>query len=315
MSTAAQIEEAAARWILRREEADWSAHDQEELQAWLDADPRHQPEFWRQNSGWRRTDRLAALRSPPQQRRIRRRAQKIGWRVVSGASIAAAFVALFLSAGSFSHRSYVTDLGGHQTVPLADGTKVELNTATRLRTKVDARGRSVWLDRGEAYFEVAHDPLRPFVVHAGDRTVTVLGTKFSVRREGDQVQVAVIEGRVRVEDAKPAQPTPPTIVTRGDVVIAEGRSTLIESKSIERVTNELTWRQGLLTFDQTALADAAVEFNRYNRKVLVIADPAAAAMRINGRFEADNVEAFTRLLRQGFGLTVDDNGDRLLVSS
>lgn len=315
MSRRIAIEEAAARWLLRSEEAEWSVVDQATLDAWLEESPEHKVAYWRLEMGWREADRLAALKSPPSPRDVKRRVRDVGWRLIGGASIAAAFLAMFMSINLLEHRTYGTEVGGHQTVPLADGTKVELNTATQLRAKVDARGRAVWLDRGEAYFEVAHDPRRPFVVHAGDRTVTVLGTKFSVRRNDDQVEVAVIEGRVRIDAVEAERPTPPTIVTRGDIVIAAGRSTLVEPKSVERVANELTWRQGLLTFDQTTLGDVAAEFNRYNRKSLKITDPAAAAIRINGRFEADNVEDFARLLRQGFGLKVEDDGERIQVSS
>jgi transmembrane sensor len=217
-------------------------------------------------------------------------------------------------AGLLGHKTYQTEVGAHETVPLADGTKVELNTQTSLRAAVTAKSREVWLDRGEAYFEVAHDPSRPFVVHAGAKTVTVLGTKFSVRHNGDQVEVAVVEGRVRVTDAGWVSPTPPPVLTRGDTAIAEGPSMIVAAKSVERVANELSWRQGLLTFDQSTLADAAGEFNRYNRKKLVIAAGEVAQMRIGGSFEAENVDAFARLLQRAYGLKVDDNGETVKIS-
>jgi transmembrane sensor len=153
------------------------------------------------------------------------------------------------------------------------------------------------------------------VVHAGPRTITVLGTKFSVRRDGDRVEVAVIEGRVRVEDSGQSQPVSPTIVTRGDIVVAEGESTLVAVKSVERVTEELSWRTGRLTFDQATLGEAVAEFNRYNHKQLVIVDPEVAALRIGGSFEAENIQAFTRLLQRGFSLKIEEDGDVVKISS
>jgi transmembrane sensor len=317
MSSVVQTEEIAARWLLRREEDDWSSDDQARLDAWLDASPEHKVTFWRLESGWQKVDRLASLRRPGVPEASARPVLKV-WRPAVAAGLIAACLALVAvilpASGLLGRDSYATDVGGRATAPLADGTKVELNTQTRLRAALTRKGREVWLDRGEAYFEVAHDASRPFVVHAGPKTVTVLGTKFSVRRDGDRVEVAVVEGRVRVADTGTAK-VKPALLTRGDMVIADGGSTLVAATSVERVASVLTWRQGLLSFDQSTLSDAAREFNRYNRKKLVIGDPQAGAMRIGGSFEAENVEAFARLLQEAYGLKVEEDGDSVKISS
>jgi transmembrane sensor len=322
--TAVEIEDRAALYLLRQEEPGWSRADQAELDAWLDQDAAHKVAFWRLEHGWKKTGRLAALRpatasAPPQ----RTRAQGWGrdWRPMAAAAsmamvIAAGAVAFgSLGLGGLGHATYTTEVGGRQTVPLKDGTRVELNTDTRLRTAVDGHGRHVWLDRGEAYFEVAHDASRPFVVYAGTRRITVLGTKFSVRRDGERVTVAVVEGRVRVDPVQVASRATPELVTRGDIVIAQGASTLVAPKSVEKVAGELSWRRGMLTFDQTTLAQAAAEFNRYNTRKLVIGDPIAAQSRIGGTFEAENVEAFARLLHDAYGLKVEDGAVEVKISS
>ena len=317
MSAALQTEEAAARWLLRQEDGEWSQEDQAELDAWLQAATENKMAYWRLEHGWRKVDRMAALRGAPIPARPERR--WLGdWRPAAvAASIAACLLAgalIWSPAGLLSHRSYQTEVGGRETVPLADGSKVELNTQTRLRAAVTARSREVWLDKGEAYFEVAHDPSRPFVVHAGAKTVTVLGTKFSVRRNGDQVEVAVVEGRVRVADTASVAAMPPPVLTRGDTAIADGPSMIVAAKSVERVASELSWRQGLLTFDQSTLADVAGEFNRYNRKKLVVAAGDVAQTRIGGSFEAENVDAFARLLQRAYGFRVDDDGETVKIS-
>ena len=130
------------------------------------------------------------------------------WRpaaMAAGLALAVGLGSLVATQQLGGRRVYATELGGHATVPLADGSKIELNTDTKLRAALAEEQRTVWLDRGEAYFEVSKDPNRPFVVMAGDRKVTVLGTKFSVRRDGDRVSVAVAEGKVRVD---PVHATP-----------------------------------------------------------------------------------------------------------
>jgi transmembrane sensor len=172
----------------------------------------------------------------------------------------------------------------------------------------------VWLDRGEAYFDVAKDAKRAFTVVAGARRVVVLGTRFAVRREGDRLTVSVVEGRVRVEPAAPQAGSTVKVLTRGDIVVADGASLILAHRPVGAVVEQLSWRDGMLMFDQSTLGQAAAEFNRYNRKQVVVRG-AAADVRIGGAFEAGNVDAFARLLRQAYGLKVTDTGSQVTVSS
>jgi transmembrane sensor len=318
MSSARATEETAARWLLRREEAEWSAAQQAELDAWLAAAPEHRVAFYRLEFGWNKVDRLAALRRPGQFTPFSHRARVVGRRFLVASAAAAACLALgiygLFQIGVVGYTGYQTPIGGQRTIALADGSKVELNTDTRLRVRITANTRSVWLERGEAFFTVAHDPQRRFVVHVGARDVAALGTQFSVHREGDRVEVAVVEGRVEVEDVKDVAAVSPVIVTRGDTVVTEGSSVHVAANSIEHVDEALSWRRGVLTFDQLTLAEAASQFNRYNQKKLVITDPAVGSVRIGGRFDANNVQAFAHLLHEGFGLTIEDEGTVFKIS-
>ena len=318
MTSASRTEEAAARWILLREQPDWSGEQQAQLDAWLDAAPQHRVTFYRLECGWNKVDRLAALRTPRHFTPVSYRAFVSGRRlaVMSGAAaLCLALVAYGLfQTGFLGRATYETPIGGHLTISLADGTTVELNTDTLLRAKISASARSVWLDRGEAYFAVAHDPHRRFVVHSGTRDIAALGTKFSVHRVGDRVEVAVVEGRVEVDDVKPVAAVSPVIITRGDMVVTEGASVHVVANSVEHVGEELSWRHGMLTFDQLTLAEAASKFNRYNKKKLIITDPVVGSVRIGGSFEANNVQAFAHLLHEGFGLIVDDDGANIRIS-
>jgi transmembrane sensor len=145
--------------------------------------------------------------------------------------------------------------------------------------------------------------------------VTVLGTKFSVRRDAGRVRVAVLEGRVRIEPVGTAARAEPVVIDRGDVAVAQGPSTLVTDAAMKKVSGELSWRRGMLTFDQATLAQAAAEFNRYNQTRLVIGDEAAAGMRIGGAFEARNVQEFAELLRTAYGLKLTRTDDRIEVTS
>lgn len=314
MTGAAQTEELAARWIARMDESEWSDADQAELDAWLNEAMIHRVAFLRLQSVWRRADRLTVLRAPKAVIGSAvgfRPSYRMAAAIVAAVGIGAGVLAY---APQISGKRYATEIGQQTTVPLRDGTRVELNTDTRLRAVVDGEQRVVWLDKGEAYFEVAHDPSRPFVIHAGRKTITVLGTKFSVRRQGDDVKVAVVEGRVRVEPERITPSAQPAVATRGDLVVAQGAAVLLAARSVEKVESDLAWRNGALVFDRSSLADAVAEFNRYNRKKLVIGDEETRDLRIGGSFEADNVEAFARLLREAFGLHVEEKGDEIKIS-
>ena len=321
MSAATDIEQRAAEWVVRREEPEWSAADETALDAWLQESLAHKAAFWRLDHGWRQADRIGALGlEPPEASRFRSWTTS-WWPLAAVASLAAVLVMSGLElnqpapAPAVSALHFSTPVGGRRLIGLVDGSRVELNTATAVRTAVGNKRREVWLDRGEAYFEVAHLAGRPFVVHAGDRTVTVLGTKFSVRRDGPKVTVSVIEGRVRIDDAKKPDDVPTAIITAGNVAIAQGSSTLLAAKSEDGVAETLAWRDGILNFEHTSLADAAVEFNRYNSRQIVIGDAETGEIRIGGTFQASNVDAFVRLLHDAYGLRVTATPNQVKLSS
>lgn len=322
MSKAKKIEDCAFAWCARRERPDWSASDQADLDAWLAESTEHRVAMLRMEYGWQRVDRLAALRASSLRQKVPIISQRLPDSRGTWLSMAAGFL-LVLGLGSLGlsqwldggTQRYVTVVGGHETVPLRDGSHVELNTDTRLRAAVDEKARTVWLEQGEAYFEVAHDPKRPFVVYAGDRRVVVLGTHFLVRRDGDRIEVMVAEGRVRVEAVDAGKALKPAIITPGNMVVSESGSMLVAATSLDKVESELAWRRGYLVFDRTSLASVAEQFNRYNDKKVVINDPATSDTRISGSFEANNVDAFARLLQRAYGLSVTHDKQHLLISS
>jgi transmembrane sensor len=315
MKAASDIERQAADWLARRDGDAWSDLAQQDLDAWLQSSTAHRVAWLRLGSVWRRADRLSSMHAPGQRSVSARRsplARFSSWRVAAGVLLACALGVLLASTDIVNRpAAYETAVGESRTVALADGSRMMLNTDTRLRARLAKGRRTVWLDSGEAYFEVAHDATRPFVVEAGGSRVTVLGTKFSVRRDGSHVSVTVVDGRVQVSPVNIA--AAPAIVTRDDLVVADGGAMRVSRQTALQVDNQLGWRQGRLVLDQMTLAQAAAEFNRYNRVKLVIADPVAAQMRIGGSFNVDNVDGFARLLHQGFGLKVETGKDQIKI--
>jgi transmembrane sensor len=319
MSRHQAIEDQALDWLIRRDEPDWSDGDQAELDQWLAESMANRAAWLRAEYGWAQADRVRSLGDWGDKRNAEYRSPKWVPTAVAASLLLALGIGGYALGPEFvaqpeAHQArFDTPVGGHKIVSLADGSRIELNTESVVRAAVNEKRRDVWLDSGEVYFEVKHREDEPFVVHAGSRTITVLGTKFSVRRDNDQVTVNVIEGRVRVDDGK-GRNSSAAIITAGDTAIARAGSTLIAPKSEERVEGALAWRDGMLTFNLIPLSDVAAEFNRYNHTQLEV-DPSVANIPIGGSFQASNVDAFARLLQDAYRLKIERNGEHVKISS
>jgi transmembrane sensor len=213
---------------------------------------------------------------------------------------------------------YSTSVGGFASVPMADGSKVTLNTDSQIRIALTETERRVELKHGEAFFEVSKDPSRPFIVRVGSKRVIAVGTQFSVRREGDDVEVVVTEGKVRVEDGAAgrisrAYQSADVYLTPGSIARVGDDGVLVQRKTLPEAEEQLSWRTGVLTFRDQSLAEVIAEFNRYNVRKIVIQDPAVASLKIEGNFRATNVEAFVRLLESGFPVRAEARADQIVL--
>ena len=311
---ATQTDLLAADWLQRQNFWAWSEADQAALDAWLAESRAHRIAYWRQKSVWNNAQRLVALRpspaaasAPKSPRPLLLRIMPVPLRIAATVAIVAA---QFLAPVE-GDRTFSTPLGGRETISFADGSKIELNTNTILRARMTTDRRIVWLDRGEAYFQVRHDPSHPFIVIAGNRHITDLGTKFLVRQDVSGLEVALLEGKIRFgsSDAEHS-----AILAPGDVALVSGNAETITARPMQSLTDELSWRHGTLVFKYRTLADVASEFNRYNSKKIIIADAAVGNLMIFGTFRTQDVDRFTRVTQKALGLNVKDEGDQILIS-
>ncbi len=340
-SNSRQIESTAAAWIARRDGARWNETDQRALSTWLDEATAHRVAYLRLNAAWEQAQRLQALGAgtPPGQVPLRdawhsspffapevleaatvmvqsprSKLRLVGW-------VAAGLLLMVGSAAWWtwvpSGRAYETAVGGMADVPMTDGSNVTLSSDSALRIDFTLQERRVELRHGEAYFEVAKDANRPFIVRAGTTQVTAVGTKFSVRRDGEAVRVVVTEGKVRVErDSRAALRPPVTLVTAGDIALGSETGLLVKPVPLPQAEEILSWRSGYVVFHDTPLSEAVQEFNRYNIQKIVIEDPKIAELRIGGNFRATNVDGFVRLLESGLPIraTRDEKGEGAQVT-
>jgi transmembrane sensor len=321
MNSAREIEAQAASWLLRREEPDWHEEDARKLDEWLEESMVHKAAYWRLEYGWLKADRLAALRCSngepgiTSQNHFLRR-----WSL-------AASVLLIIGTASVHWQSQFTrpsdpeitlvstKAGMRKLVRLQDGSQIDLKSGSAIRTSVDAKSRLVWLDDGEAHFDVTKRDGQQFIVYSGHKKITVLGTRFSVRKNGSEVFVVVREGRVRIEDMSKDSSRQATIIDGGDFALSRGSTTFVAGTTRQTKNSGFSKNSGMLSFDQSTLYEVAAEFNRYNRRKLVIDNPEAGEITIGGTFRTDNVDAFVRLIRDAYGLKIEDNGEIVKISN
>lgn len=216
--------------------------------------------------------------------------------------------------------SYATAVGEQRVVRLDDGTRISLNSGSHVVAAYGESERRVRLTRGEVLFEVARDAGRPFVVAVGDHSVTALGTSFVVRRDARQVAVTLIEGKVAVASASSvgqrgqgghatAPSAPPEILAPGQrLILAASAPPRIDTPRLEAVT---AWRRGEVVLDDTPLAEAVAEMNRYDRTVIVIDSPEAAALIVSGLYHTGDSAGFAESVAQMYGLQVVEREGRI----
>jgi transmembrane sensor len=322
--------EAAAYWHGAFDDGGPDVAQRERFEAWLAADPAHRAAYtsveraWSGMAGTGMDDRILAMRRAAL---AAPRRSRPAW--IRPTAAVASVVAVALVVGiAFRHNpwsvdngdnEYATQVGERSSITLTDGSTVVLNTDSRMKVAFNPQVRRVQLLAGQAWFEVAKNQSRPFVVEAGDRKVTAHGTAFDVRlQDHDRVQVTLIEGRVSVDALKdggagPNIPADHEDLLPGDQLVVT--ATRPPTKRKADVTKATSWREGQIIFDDDTLAAAVAEVNRYSAKKIVLADPHLASLRMSGVFIAGHSDSFVETVSGNFPIkvTFDSDGQILLT--
>jgi transmembrane sensor len=224
-------------------------------------------------------------------RKVHSRRSKVLIPIGAVATIAALALGVTLWAGR--SQSYETSLGERRTVVLADGSRVTLDTDSRIRVKLTGDRRTVELADGQAFFEVQGDRTRPFVVTAGATDVTAVGTRFDVRRNGDGAQVTLVEGKVDVTNRTGAAPH--WSLTPGQQIVTTSQRPAVRTVD---VTSETSWTTGRLIFASDTVETAVAEVNRYSHAKVVLQAPAIASITVSGAFNTGDVDGFVSALTE-----------------
>jgi transmembrane sensor len=341
MTRATDIEQRASEWIIRSESGNFTQGMRADLERWLQ-EPRNRVTFLRIKEAWRRASRMRSarpldgnvdpdllknadlsFRSGPNNNESGNSGS--GWplRVAAGAALTLIlYLVSFVAWVSFSPSEwikYTTSIGGYEHVTLPDGSGIQLNTDSEIRTRLTPQRREIELLRGEALIKVVNDVRRPFTVSAANITARAEpadspATAFVVRvRATGAVDVSVTQGRVVLEPterlidaALRRNPAAESTLEEGDAAAIRPAGIHLTKVGLTELNRKLSWTAGLLSFQGETLAEVTDEFNRYNRKHLVVSDPSIAGRRIGGAFQATDPDSFVSALQKWFGIHADE---------
>lgn len=316
------LDGAAAAWLCEREEG-FTTERAQAFAEWRDRDPRHAAAIERVENALALIGEMPAIRAPLEAR-FGRAGEAIvplparcGWRARFSRPAWAAAAAAVLMAGAIAWwnlppdastgEHYAADAVTQRRVALRDGSIVDINKAGAVQVDFSGTARRVSLRAGEAHFQVAADPARPFVVDAAGVSVRAVGTAFNVRIADGSVDVLVMEGKVEVVRA-----TARALLTAGECtqVSKDDRTVApkVEKAAPESIRAALAWQDPMTTFNDVPLRDVAVRFNQRNATQLVIDDAQLGERKIGGVIALDQIEALVRLLEQDGDVVVERRG-------
>jgi transmembrane sensor len=310
--------EQASEWLLRMDNPDRTEEDVNEWLRWCDEDPHNLVAFEAFQKDWRDLDALkidvgAAEPAPARSR----------WRLTVPVAIAAG-VAVVAVTGLLLRGQHEPSIPPQQVAAaetnraatLPDGSRVILSAQTSINVDFNGSRRNLDLSSGEGYFKVQHDRNHPFVVHAGDISVTAIGTAFDVRSEPNRVTVTVEEGTVEIAGSAFTKAGLPT-TWRAEAgyqltYSSNGRTAMISSVD---TSSALQWRSGELAYVWEPLGAVIEDLNRYSKHQVIIKDPAIATLRFTGTVFTASITDWVKAIEQAYAVRADTtpNGDIVLV--
>jgi len=317
LPTPEDTEREAGDWLARMHADDVTADDRLRFEAWLRAHPRNAKAYSELVATWNELVETGPLVRAVDFGQAMNAASasyvRASWLTRALAATVAAIVigTAWLFYKQQADTRFQTAIGEQVAVMLPDGSSLNLNTNSRVDVDYSQRERVIHLERGEVYFNVAHDAQRPFWVHAGDRWVRAVGTAFNVYLRPAGVQVTVSEGTVNVVDATGSE-SPPShaksaaAVTAGEQADARGTADVIRALNTSELNRSLAWRRKSLYFHDEPLGNVVEELMRYTPLKIEVLDDSLRGLPVGGTFQTSpaGAEALLKMLEDGFGARV-----------
>ncbi|ESQ76971.1 FecR family protein [Asticcacaulis sp. YBE204] len=301
----------AAVWLVRLSGDDRTPEMEAAFDTWLKTTPGGEAAFEDLASIW--TDLPGGAEAYQRRQRSPARLRAPTHRIwFSGMAVAAcAIVGLAAALWMSQPQVYETRRGEIRTETLADGSVVKLNTDSKIEVQLGWKTRELKLVSGEARFDVAHDPRKPFIVETDDGTVKALGTSFIVRNESEKTTVILLKGKVGINPAHGSDPGLTKVLEPGErAVIASSRKVSIDRPELKAIT---AWEEGKVLFSNTPLPQAIAEMNRYSGKPIVLKSQRAGGVTVSGTFRTGDSHEFARSVVHLNKLQLRDTGSGLEI--
>lgn len=323
-----ELDEAAV-WLARLRDQNRSPSVERGFRRWLTAKRSHAAAFETISEAWELTGALQR-RPFPKLTRWERAGFRAGFLRSTLAVTAVATLVLAAATIFIQAHGVATAVGEQRVLTLEDGSRISLNTDSRVVIKYDARERRVELKSGEAFFEVAKQSHRPFVVAAAGKHIRALGTSFVVRQDERALAITLVDGKVAVFADAPREPAFTEGNDRSSKTLSDDSAKVVTLTPGQRLTLEIdntahidlpplekitAWRRGQVELEDATLADAVREINRYSSVKLTVATPLAASIRINGVFQAGDAKGFAAAVARSYGLIVARRSNEIVLSS
>lgn len=301
------LREEASHWWVRLDSGEPSDADREAFEAWRAQSADHRAAFAEICALWGELDALKPRFVPNRVAAWTRKPARARWTVA--ASLLLALIVIPMLATRPQYRSSIGEI---RIVKLEDGSTVYLSSGSALDTDFGPDRRHLELLEGEAWFEVAHDSSRPFVVRAGNGTATALGTVYDVKNMDGKVQVTVVESRVEVDYRSPGSPNRKIVLAAGEqtTYTDDSAPSEVRAAGLEAVSS---WRRGRLVFENKPLGEVVTELSRYHRGMIVITDKALKERPVSGVFRTDDPASVIAALENSLGLKTTRFTDYLIL--
>jgi transmembrane sensor len=298
----------AAEWFVRMRDCTPSVEEQRAFERWLNADPLNRKEYQAVKAIWLELDGLKGAVSTPDSDNPSRLPDT---RLRRSLAVAASIVLLIVAGLAILRHTpgrYETAKGVQRTLQLADASVVRLNTDSLLQVELTDELRTLHLLRGEAYFDVAHDPTRPFVVITAGGSSRAIGTRFNVYQHASMVQVSVVEGRVEITAGNGDRR-----LLNAQQVVTYGTDGGAFSPVEHQNGHDLDWLDDRIYFEATPLINVVAQLNRYLETPLRITDSRLNELKLSGTFRITNLESLPKLLPRLLPVALENTGDSLLL--
>lgn len=322
-TTRAILRSEAAHWFNLHRSGDMTVDDEHRFHEWLDQSDAHRDAYRIVDRAWTVSGTIAQdpeMLGEPESDPAQGKAPSPSRRYLAlAASLLLVFTVswgIYLNGlpgfGGTQDQHFRTGVGQTTKVTLPEGSIVTLDSETEMRLHETPDERRVDLVGGRAFFRVAADPSRPFIVHAGGKSVRAIGTAFEVRFEHGNMVVTLAEGKVRVEEGAGGAGSGTDMVPGGQLAIGADHNWTLRRVDVAK---ETSWTEGRLIFMRDPLSEAVAEMNRYSMRKIVFKDGKIPETQVVGVFEAGDVDGFVKAMElNDIARRVSTSNDEILLS-